>query len=176
MTGNAFRALAAVGLLLLALSGCGGDPPPVQTIAATPTAPPVPILKVGDGFTADLLGNGQATITVTGAEVSGRSIPGDPPATGDVVHLVVSVKILLDRAGAPVEGGPANFRFRDSNATVHSARTSGTAFPPELAPVNLVTAGQEAHGRVFFDVPSEAVGGGHIQLMTGRIVHALWRV
>jgi hypothetical protein len=162
--------------LLVILGGCASPATVAPTAPATPTAPPVPVLRVGEAFTADLFGNGKATITVADMEISGRSIPDDPPVAGDTVHLVVTIKILLDRAGDPLAGGPGNFRFRDSAATVHTARTSNAAFPPELAQVNLVTAGQQAQGRVFFDVPRESVGGGHIQLMTGRLVHAVWRV
>ncbi|WP_162908280.1 hypothetical protein [Allorhizocola rhizosphaerae] len=168
MIGKTFRTLVVVGLL----SACGTPAAP----AAPQSAPPVPVLKVGEAFTADLLGNGQATIAVSNVELSGRSIPGDAPVTGELVHLVVTVKILLDRAGRPIAGGPDNFRFRDAAATVHTARTNNAVFPPELGRVDLVAPGQQSEGRVYFAVPRDAVGGGHIQLTTGRIVHALWRV
>ncbi len=134
------------------------------------------MLKVGEAFAADLMGNGLATITVSEVEVTDRPVSGDPPLAGDIVHLVVTVRILLDRPGSPLAGGPANFRFRDADATMHTARTSEAAFAPGLAPVDLTTAGQQAAGRLFFDVPPDSVGGGHIQLVTGRLVHAVWRL
>jgi hypothetical protein len=119
---------------------------------------------VGQPAPIDLLGDGHATITIVDAVAAA----GQP--------LVVSIKITLDKAGQPVVGGPANFRFRAANQTMYDARTDAAAFAPALAEVNLTTAGQEAYGKVLFDIAPDQVTGGQLQLMTGRLVHAVWKI
>jgi hypothetical protein len=121
-------------------------------------------MAVGDGAPIDLLGDGHATITVVDAVVAA----GQP--------LVVSLRIKLDKAGQPVVGGPENFRFRDANQAMYEARTDASAFAPAFTEVNLTTAGQEVYGKVLFDVTPELARGGHLQLMTGRLVHAVWQI
>jgi len=158
--------VTAAGLL----SGCGATEPPAKSIArdSQPTAPPIPVLKVGDPAAIDLFGDGQATITVAATELSNLPDGKD--------RLVVTIDILLNKAGKPIAGGPENFRFRDAGKVMYKAQTSEQAFPPELPSVNFTTAGQKAHGRLFFDVPAGSAAGGHIQLMTGALVHAVWSV
>lgn len=166
MTAKVSRAAAVAVVLVLTLTGCTAAPVETTKPAApTPAGSgvPVPVLKVGDPFTADLLGDGQATITVVGTEVSGA-------------QLVVTVKVMLNKAGEPVTGGPENFLFKDSTNVIYRARTSNDAYPPELASVDLATTGQQLEGKIIFDVPAELVAGGQIQLITGRMVHALWKV
>lgn len=130
--------------------------------------PPVPVLRVGQAAAIDLFGNGQADVTVTEAKVSA-------PVDGRE-RLVVTIDIKLVRAGDPVTGGPENFRFRDNTKAIHEARTSEEKASPQLKSVNLAVTGQESHGRLFFDVPAGAAGGGYVQLMTGSLVHAIWQI
>ena len=101
---------------------------------------------------------------------------GGGRASGGGQPLVVTIKIKLDKAGKPIAGGPENFRFRDAKQAMHEARTDAAAFAPALAPVNLTTDGQEAFGKLLFDVAPELAKGGHLQLMTGRLVHAVWKI
>ncbi|HZN17537.1 MAG TPA: hypothetical protein VFB84_05005 [Micromonosporaceae bacterium] len=174
--------LATVAAVLaLALAGCGGEAPPEQT--ARPASPaskqpviPVPVLKVGEAFAADLLGDGRATVAIVATEVSAVRRADDPSAPAGRVQLVAMVKIVLDKAGKPILGGPRNFIFRDAKSALHPARTSREAFPPELMAVNFTTAGQHADGKIVFDVPPDLVAGGQIQLVTGQLVHAIWSV
>lgn len=163
MTANICRVVAAATVLALFLAGCTAKEPSSNTTKPTESVVPVPMLKVGDSFTADLLGDGQATITVVATEVV-------------AAQLVVTVKVLLNKAGKPVTGGPENFLFKDSTNVIYRARTSKDAFPPELVSADLATTGQRLEGKIVFDVPAELVAGGRIQLITGRMVHALWRV
>ena len=37
-------------------------------------------------------------------------------------------------------------------------------------------AGQASHGTFFFDVPTGTASGGHVQLVTGNLVHAVWQI
>src|SRR5688572_29731055 len=156
-----FSRLIDVSALILV--GCGtahATSQPEQS--ATQAGPAIPSLAVGAPTGIDLLGDGKATVTVMAAEM------GSP--------LVVTIKIRLDKAGKPVTGGPENFRFRDVKDAMHTARTDAAAFAPALPPVNLTTDGQEAFGKVVFDVAPEVAKGGHLQLMTGRLVHAVWKI
>ncbi|GIH05772.1 hypothetical protein Rhe02_38390 [Rhizocola hellebori] len=150
----------------LILGGCTANPSPhaVTEPSAAPAGPPIPVLAVGEAAPIDLLGDGHATITVLDAAIAA----GQP--------LVVSVRITLDKAGKPIAGGPENFRFRDANQAMYEARTDAATFAPAFAQVNLTTAGQEAYGKMVFDVTPELARGGHVQLMTGRLVHAVWRL
>jgi hypothetical protein len=111
----------------------------------------------------DLFGDGHATVTVLAAETS----PGSP--------LVVTVTIKLDKLGKPLTCGPENFRFLDAADEMHDARTDAS-HAPVLGPVNLTTAGQQVSGKLLFDVTPEKAKGGHLQLMTGRLVHAVWKI
>jgi hypothetical protein len=179
MTATPLR-LATV-LIALALGGCTAtvqaDTPAVPAPAAVRSADPelpVSVLGVGESFGADLKGDGHATITVTAAEVSTLSTTAlSAPAAGRV-RLVVTVAILLDKAGDPITGGPENFRFRDAPGTIHKAQTG--AFRPALPSVSLTTTGQRTSGKFFFDIPAGSAKGGYLQLMTGNLVHALWRL
>ncbi|HET8682430.1 MAG TPA: hypothetical protein VFM54_11225 [Micromonosporaceae bacterium] len=175
------RFATVVVVVALALVGCGGKTPPEQTARPASPAPkqpviPVPVLKVGEPFAADLLGDGRATVTVVATEVSTVRRADDPSAPQGRVQLVVTVKILLDKAGEPIMGGPRNFIFRDAKSTLHPARTNRAAFPPELAVANFTTAGQHTDGKIVFDLPPDLVTGGQIQLITGQLVHAIWSV
>jgi len=171
-----------VAVVLLALTGCTAAPPPGASenkpssnkpssnkpSSARPELPPLPVLKVGEPAAIDLRGDGQATITITAAQLSKLD------ATSD--RLVLTVDILLNKAGAPVKGGPDNFRFRDKSASMYRPQTSEQVFPPQLPSLDLTTTGQSAHGRLFFDVPAGSATGGHVQLMTGALVLAVWGV
>ncbi|HEX6686191.1 MAG TPA: hypothetical protein VF062_25685 [Candidatus Limnocylindrales bacterium] len=174
MTAKAF----AAALLLVVLGGCTaqeapqGSPKPHDRSQEAPkphdpelTAPPVPILKVGDPAALDLFGDGQATVTIAATE---RTTQPD--------RLVVTIDLVLNKAGKPITGGPHNFVFRDAGSEMHKAQTSADAFPPELLPVAFTTAGQRSHGRLYFDVPAGSVAGGYIQLVTGALVHAVWKI
>lgn len=181
MISKALRAAAAAAVLALLLSGCAAQIPAEKTAQPAGTAPaepgsPVPVLNIGDPFAADLLGDGQATITVAATEISKRLLPNDPLAPQGKVQLVVMVKILLSKAGKPVDGGPQNFVFRDANQMLYRARTNNDAFPPAFVPINLTTTGQQESGRLLFDVAADRIEGGQIQLMTGQMVHAVWKV
>lgn len=44
----------------------------------------VPILHVGAPFTADLLGDGQATVTITATQLSDETVPGECTSPGNV--------------------------------------------------------------------------------------------
>lgn len=155
-------------IALLALAGCASTAAAGQR-DTQPTAPPIPVLKVGEPAAIDLFGDGQVTVTVASAEAI------EDEDTGRV-RLVAAITITLDKAGDAVSGGPENFGFLDANQEMHPARTSRDAFPPELTTASFTTDGQQEQGKVFFEVPAEAVAGGHIQLMTGALVHAVWRV
>jgi len=148
----------------LVLGGCAANTPQTVEPAASQAGPPIPILAVGAPMGLDLLGDGKATITLLAADMAA----GSP--------LVVTIKIRLDKAGKPITGGPENFRFRDAKDAMYTARTDAAAFAPALPPVNLTTQGQEAFGKVVFDVTPELAKGGHLQLMTGRLVHAVWKI
>ncbi|HET8657510.1 MAG TPA: hypothetical protein VFM55_00750 [Micromonosporaceae bacterium] len=175
------RFAAAVAVLGLVLAGCGGTTPPEQTARPASSASkqpviPVPVLKIGEPFAADLLGDGRATVAVVTTEISTVRRADDPSAPEGRVQLVATVKIMLDKAGKPIMGGPRNFIFRDAKSTLHPARTNRAAFPPELVAVNFTAAGQHAGGKIVFDVPPDLVAGGQIQLVTGQLVHAVWSV
>ncbi|MBB5868752.1 hypothetical protein F4553_002131 [Allocatelliglobosispora scoriae] len=164
----------AAVLIALVLGGCTSTVQPDAPVALSPVTRqsadpeiPVSVLGVGDSFGADLRGDGHATITVT--EVS--AVPAAAPGR---VRLVVTVAILLDKAGDPITGGPENFRFRDAPGTVHKAQTG--ALRPALPSVSLTTTGQRSGGKLFFDIPAGSAKGGYLQLMTGNLVHALWKV
>lgn len=161
----AFARLAVAAALLL--GGCSATAaPPAGPPAAPPAseaAAPVPVLPVGSGMPIDLIGNGHATVTVVAAE------------TAEGAPLVVTVAIKLDKLGKPLAGGPENFRFLDATRQLHEARTD-PAHAPALGPVNLTAAGQEVSGKVLFDVTPEQAKGGRLQLMTGRLVHAIWKL
>ncbi|MEV0458983.1 hypothetical protein [Catellatospora methionotrophica] len=173
MTASPAR-LAAV-FLTLAIGGCT---PAVQPDASVTPKPviresaevdiPVPMLGVGESFGADLRGDGHATITVTAAEVSTLS--------PDRVRLVVTVAILLDKAGDPITGGPENFRFLDTARAFYKAKTNTDMSGPALPSVPLTTTGQRSGGRFFFDLPATSARGGYLQLMTGNLVHAIWKI
>lgn len=178
--------VAATVMVLLVLTGCASNQPanqPANQRADQPAGraanqpanqsvkqqadpPPVPVLKVGEPFSADLQGDGQATITVAEAVLSKLDGVSD--------RLVVTVDIRLNKAGKPITGGPENFHLRDKDSTMHKAQIDEQAFPPRLPSVSFTTAGQSAHGRLYFDVPAGNTEGGVIQLMTGVIVHAVW--
>jgi hypothetical protein len=170
--------LARLGVLALAtlLAGCAANS---AQPAGRPSPPapeiPVPILHVGESFAADLFGDGQATITIATTQLSERTVPGEATSAGNV-RLVVTVDIVLNKAGNPITGGPENFVFLDSSNVLHPSRVSQQVFPPALARVNLSTTGQHAGGKLFFDVPAGSVAGGHVQLVTGRLVHAVWQI
>ncbi len=159
--------MKATRLILAAtviLGGCTATAaPPTAEPAQSQAMPPIPVLAVGTAMPIDLLGDGHATVTVVTAEAAA----GSP--------LVVTVKITLDKVGKPLTGGPENFRFRDAGEQIHPARTDA-AYGPALPPVNLTAAGQEVTGKVLFDVTPEQAKGGHLQLMTGRLVHAVWKI
>lgn len=181
MTAKVPRAVAVTAALALVLTGCGGKTPPEQTTrlaSPAPTRPalPVPVLKVGEAFTVDLLGEGQANVTVVAAEVSAGRLAADPSAPQGKVQLVVTVKIALNKAGKPIMGGPKNFIFRDTGSMLHPARTNRGAFPPDLVAVNFTTAGQQTSGKIVFDVAADLVDGGQIQLVSGQLVLAVWSV
>jgi hypothetical protein len=135
----------------------------------------VPILHIGDSFAADLFGDGQATVTITATQLSNETVSGEPTSPG-TVRLVATVDVVLNKAGKPITGGPENFVFLDASKALYPARTSQQAFPPALARADLTTTGQHASGKVFFDVPTGSVAGGRIQLVTGRLVHAVWQL
>ncbi|MFG2011599.1 hypothetical protein ACGFNF_21290 [Micromonospora sp. NPDC048868] len=170
MRRTCLRLLLAVALI--PLGGCA-DPATLQgapeaTVLAKETAtPPVPVLRLGQDAAIDLFGNGLAGVTVTGAELS-------PQAAGRE-HLVVTVDIKLLKAGKPVTGGPENFVFRDNAQATHPAQVSDQAASPRLRAVNFTTVGQASHGRFFFDVPKGTASGGYVQLVTGKLVHAVWQ-
>lgn len=166
--------LVALAVVLTGCAGTGGQPGSRPSPQASPEIP-VPILHIGDAFAADLFGDGQATITITATELSNQTASGEPSSPGNV-HLVVTVDVVLDKAGKPITGGPENFVFLDASKALHSARTSQQAFPPALARADLTTTGQHASGKVFFDVPAGSVAGGRIQLVTGRLIHAVWQL
>jgi hypothetical protein len=161
------KLLSVIALTAFALSACTSTPP-----AAKPAPPdvaqtrlPVPVLKVGQPASIDLIGNGQATVTIATTELSKLDDGSD--------RLVVTVEILLNKAGKPITGGPENFRFRDKDAVLHKAQVDGAQ---PLASVSFTTSGQTTQGRLYFDVPAGSAAGGHIQLMTGALVHAVWSV
>jgi hypothetical protein len=158
------KALLLIPVALLALSACKSDPP--ASPVAEESRIPIPVLKVGQPAAIDLLDDGQATITIAAADVSRLDDTSD--------RVVVTVDILLNKAGRPVTGGPENFRFRDKGSGMHQARTDEQALAPTLPSTSFTASGQAAHGRLFFDVPSGSASGGHIQLMTGALVHAVW--
>jgi len=160
------KALSVVAAALLLLSGCAQETPARPTTEQTRI--PVPVLKVGQPAAIDLFGDGQATITVAAIELSKLDDGND--------RLVVTIDMLLNKAGKPITGGPENFRFRDKGSVMHKARTDEQTLPPGLPSLNFTTTGQAAHGRLFFDVPTGSAAGGHIQLMTGALVHAVWIV
>jgi len=168
MTTKPWRAIVAAATFAIVLAGCGTGARTAKPSAPEEAGIPVPILKVGDPFAVDLLGDGQATVTVLATEVSASA--------KEDVRLVVTVRIVLNKAGNPITGGPENFRFRDRGAHFYQPQTSAQTFAPELVPVNLTTAGQQANGKLFFEMPADSVTGGHIQLVSGRLVHALWKV
>lgn len=148
--------------LLLVLSGCSATVPSPAPAASDAAAKlPVPMLKVGEPFAADLLGDGQATITVLATEVS-------------AAQLIVKVKVLLNKAGKPVTGGPENFEFLDSGKLLYRPTTNGS--PDELASVSLATTGQQIEGKIVFGVPPAQVAGGYLHLVTGQLVHAIWKI
>ncbi|HZM76618.1 MAG TPA: hypothetical protein VFC19_12875 [Candidatus Limnocylindrales bacterium] len=163
------KQLSLVIAAALVFSGCANQAP--ATPSARPDAGerriPVPVLRIGQPAAIDLFGDGRATITVATTELSKLD-------NGD--RLVVTIDILLNKAGKPISGGPENFRFRDADSVLHNALTDERAFPPQLPSVTLTTAGQAVHGRLYFDVPAGSAAGGHIQLMTGALVHAVWAV
>lgn len=174
-------ASTVTAIVALILTGCGGTAPSGDMAGPNRPAPafsgiPVPVLNVGDPFPVDLPGDGRATVTIVATEVSARPTPNDPDAPAGKVQLVVTVAMVLDKAGKPITGGPHNFLFRDANLTFHPARADASAFGPGLPVVSLSTTGQRAGGRIAFDVPPDLVRGGQIQLVTGRLVHAIWRV
>ncbi|MEH1098375.1 hypothetical protein [Micromonospora sp. CPCC 205561] len=157
---------------LIPLGGCAdpATPQAAPEVTAVPeeTATPVPVLRLGQEAAIDLFGDGLASVTVTGADLS-------PQAAGRE-HLVVSVDITLVKAGKPVTGGPENFIFRDNAQATHPAQVSDQAASPRLKSVNFTAVGQASHGRFFFDVPTGAASGGYVQLVTGRLVHAVWQI
>ncbi|MEV4847897.1 hypothetical protein AB0K20_32435 [Micromonospora matsumotoense] len=161
-------------LLAVALTPLGGctDPATPQTAPeAAPTetaAPPIAVLRLGQQAAIDLWGNGQASVTVTAADLS-------PPAAGRE-NLVVTVDIRLLKAGKPVTAGPENFIFRDTAQATHPAQVSAQVAAPQLTSTAFTTAGQASHGRVYFDVPTGTANGGHVQLVTGKLVHAMWQI
>ena len=161
------RTLSVVTAVLLLLSGCAQQAPAPPS-KNEETRIPVPVLKVGQPAAIDLFGDGQATITVAAIELSKLDDGND--------RLVVTIDMLLNKAGKPITGGPENFRFRDKGSVMHKARTDEQTLPPGLPSLNFTTTGQAAHGRLFFDVPTGSAAGGHIQLMTGALVHAVWIV
>lgn len=158
------KALPVIALVLLALAGCTAETK--KAPEAKPERPPLPVLKVGEPAAIDLLGDGRATVTVAAAELSKLDGTSD--------RLVVTIDILLNKAGKPITGGPENFRFRDKDSGMYQAQIDDKSFPPQLASISLTTTGQSAHGRLYFDVPAGNAEGGHIQLMTGALVHAVW--
>ncbi|MEU1752603.1 hypothetical protein ABZ436_08120 [Micromonospora matsumotoense] len=161
-------------LLAVALTPLGGCTDPATSQGAPKAAPtgtavpPVAVLRLGQEAAIDLLGDGQAGVTVTGADLS-------PPAAGRE-HLIVTVDIRLLKAGKPVTGGPENFIFRDNAQATHPAQVSAQVAAPPLESTDFSTAGQASHGRFFFDVPTGTANGGHVQLVTGKLVHAMWQI
>ena len=168
MTKMCLRLLLAAAALI-PLGGCAGPAtPPASTVSSVTATPPVPVLRPGQEAAIDLFGNGRATVTVTRADLS--------PSAGGRERLVVTVDIALLKAGKPVTGGPENFGFRDNAQVTHPAQVSDEVAAPRLTTTTFTTAGQTSHGRVFFDVPAGSASAGHVQLMTGNLVHAVWRI
>ncbi|MGC5330414.1 hypothetical protein [Micromonospora sp. DT62] len=170
MRRTCLRLLLAVALI--PLGGCV-DPatpqgaPEATAVPKETAAPPVPVLRLGQEAAIDLFGNGLASVTVTGADLSPRAAGRE--------YLVVTVDIKLLKAGKPVTGGPENFIFRDNAKATHPAQVSDQAASPQLRSVNFTTVGQASHGRLFFDVPTGTASGGYVQLVTGNLVHAVWQ-
>lgn len=162
------KALCVITAAVFLLSGCASETSTKPASKGGENRIPVPVLNIGQPAAIDLFGDGQATVTVAATELSRLDNENE--------RLVVTIDIQLIKAGKPITGGPENFRFRDKGSLLHQAQTDEQSFPPQLPSISFTTTGQSAHGRLYFDVPAGSAAGGHVQLMTGALVHAVWTV
>jgi hypothetical protein len=111
--------------------------------------------------TADYMGDLTFEVTVANPAVTPSDESQYPMDATNGTYVVVDVTAAVLDGDGTYSVNPYNFRFVAADGTVFE--TTYADFEPQL-PATDLAVGQRATGRVVFDVPSNAMTGGKVQL------------